>query len=140
MPRPAEMRFSGQPGRRYLEPGPIVLVSSKLAREDQHHGARLADGSRVFAFLGRANDLGGNPSFQMIRNSSQCVINLPTTALTDTVVGIGTTSGSEIDKFAHFGLTAEAATKVDARLSANAMRISNASCTTTPWSTSTISS
>lgn len=59
---------------------------------------------------------GANHSFHMIRNSRECVINLPTTALTDTVVGIGNTSGAEIDKFAEFGLTAQEAHEVEAPL------------------------
>ncbi|HVY58746.1 MAG TPA: flavin reductase family protein, partial [Xanthobacteraceae bacterium] len=58
----------------------------------------------------------GNHSFELIRRSSECVINLPTTALTDTVVGIGNTTGAEIDKFDHFGLTAETAHMVAAPL------------------------
>ena len=44
----------------------------------------------------------GNHSFGLIRRSKECVINLPTTALTDTVVGIGNTTGAEIDKFEKF--------------------------------------
>ena len=56
---------------------------------------------------------GGNHSFHMIRNSGECVINLPTTALTDQVVGIGNTSGAEIDKFAEFDLTAAEAHQVE---------------------------
>src|SRR3546814_18546328 len=59
---------------------------------------------------------GGNHSHRMIRESRECVINLPTTALTDTVIGIGNTSGAEIDKFDKFNLTAEDASKVDAPL------------------------
>ena len=59
---------------------------------------------------------GGNHSFHMIRNSRECVINLPTTALTDHVVGIGNTSGRQIDKFAAFGLTAAEAHQVGAPL------------------------
>jgi flavin reductase (DIM6/NTAB) family NADH-FMN oxidoreductase RutF len=59
---------------------------------------------------------GGNHSFQMIRESQECVINLPTTALTDTVVRIGNTSGRAIDKFAEFGLTAREASEVQAPL------------------------
>ena len=59
---------------------------------------------------------GGNHSYRMIRESRECVINLPTTALTDTVVGIGNTSGAEIDKFAKFNLTRQEASKVDAPL------------------------
>lgn len=58
----------------------------------------------------------GNHSFQMIRDSRECVINLPTTSLTDQVIGIGNTSGAKIDKFAHFGLTAEDAEQVAALL------------------------
>jgi flavin reductase (DIM6/NTAB) family NADH-FMN oxidoreductase RutF len=57
-----------------------------------------------------------NHSFAMIRDSRQCVINLPATALTDTVVGIGNTTGAEVEKFAHFGLTAQKATRVKAPL------------------------
>jgi flavin reductase (DIM6/NTAB) family NADH-FMN oxidoreductase RutF len=48
--------------------------------------------------------------------SGECVINLPTTALTDIVVDIGNTTGSEMDKFAHFGLTAQSAERVKAPL------------------------
>ena len=59
---------------------------------------------------------GSNHSFDMIRKSGECVINLPTTALTDVVVGIGNTSGAEIDKFREFGLTPDKAHKVEAPL------------------------
>jgi flavin reductase (DIM6/NTAB) family NADH-FMN oxidoreductase RutF len=59
---------------------------------------------------------GKNHSFDLVRKSRECVINLPTTALTDAVVGIGNTTGAEIDKFRHFGLTADEARKVRAPL------------------------
>ena len=59
---------------------------------------------------------GGNHSFEMIRKSRECVINLPTTNLTDTVVRIGNTTGANIDKFSEFGLTAEQAHLVEAPL------------------------
>ena len=52
----------------------------------------------------------------MIRESGECVINLPTTALTDTVVKTGNTSGADIDKFSQVGLTAQDARKVKAPL------------------------
>jgi len=57
-----------------------------------------------------------NHSHRMIRRSGECVINLPTTKPTDVVVGIGNTTGAEIDKFAHFGLTAEKAERFGAPL------------------------
>jgi hypothetical protein len=40
-----------------------------------------------------------------VQRSEECVINLPTTALADQVVGMGNTSGAEIDKFVTFALT-----------------------------------
>lgn len=57
-----------------------------------------------------------NHSFEMIRRSKQCVINVPTTDLLDEVIGIGNTTGAEVDKFAEFDLTAVDGAKVDAPL------------------------
>jgi flavin reductase (DIM6/NTAB) family NADH-FMN oxidoreductase RutF len=102
--------------RQYLEPGPIVLVSS--AHGDQRnimtmgwHTVMEFTPSLVGCVISSANF-----SFDLIRRSRACVINLPTTALTDIVVGIGNTTGAEVDKFARFGLTAQAATRVEAPL------------------------
>jgi flavin reductase (DIM6/NTAB) family NADH-FMN oxidoreductase RutF len=102
--------------RRYLEPGPIVLVSSALGAKQNimtmgWHMVMEFTPSLIACVIA-----GSNYSFDLIRNSRECVINLPTTALTDTVVGIGNTSGQDIDKFAQFGLTAELAETVRAPL------------------------
>lgn len=102
--------------RRYLEPGPIVLVSSKW--QDETNIMTLG-WHTVLEFTPSLVGLmisSGNHSFDLIRKSRECVINLPTTALTDTVMKIGNTSGAEIDKFAKFGLTAKEAQKVGAPL------------------------
>ena len=56
----------------------------------------------------------GNHSFDMIRQSGECVINLPTTSLTDEVVKIGNCSGGEIEKFPNFGLTPQKGNEVGA--------------------------
>ena len=102
--------------RRYLEPGPIVLVSSRWKGDANvmtlgWHTVMEFTPSLVGCMISN-----GNHSFEMIRNSRECVINLPTTALTDAVIGIGNTSGAEIDKFKEFGLTVEKARKVEAPL------------------------
>jgi flavin reductase (DIM6/NTAB) family NADH-FMN oxidoreductase RutF len=55
-----------------------------------------------------------NHSFGLIRRSGECVINLPTTALTDIVVGIGNSSGADTDKFAAFCLSATKSRRVAA--------------------------
>jgi len=46
-----------------------------------------------------------NHSFELARRSRQCVVNLPTVDIVDTVVRIGNSSGRDIDKFDAFGLT-----------------------------------
>jgi flavin reductase (DIM6/NTAB) family NADH-FMN oxidoreductase RutF len=102
--------------RRYLEPGPIVLVSSAWRGEKNimtmgWHTVMEFTPSLVGCIIS-----GGNHSFELIRRSKECVINLPTTALTDTVVGIGNCSGADTDKFEKFGLTALPAQKVKAPL------------------------
>jgi flavin reductase (DIM6/NTAB) family NADH-FMN oxidoreductase RutF len=76
--------------RRYLEPGPIVLVSSAL------DGARNIITMGWYTVMELTPSLvgcviaGGNHSFDLICKSRECVINLPTTALTDTVSGSAT--------------------------------------------------
>ncbi|MFZ2099277.1 MAG: flavin reductase family protein [Oricola sp.] len=111
---PKKQDFPVNKVRRYLESGPVVLVSSRWQGRDNimtlaWHTVMEFSPSLVGLMISAANH-----SFAMIRGSGQCVVNLPTTALTDTVVRVGNTTGAEIDKFAEFGLTAQEATVVDA--------------------------
>lgn len=66
----------------------------------------------------------------MIRDSGQCVISLPTAALTETAARIGDCSSDDVDKFSQFGFTAEPATTVAALSCASVLRASDAYCTT----------
>src|SRR6476469_6158334 len=100
--------------RRFLEPGPVVLVSSayKGERDVMTMGWHMMlDYTRVGCFIWDQNH-----SFELVRRSRQCVINLPTFDLIDAVIGVGNTHGPGVDKFAEFGLTAAEASKVDAPL------------------------
>jgi flavin reductase (DIM6/NTAB) family NADH-FMN oxidoreductase RutF len=100
--------------RRFLEPGPIILVSSA-------HG-----GDRDIMTMGWHMMLGydhvgcyiwdRNHSRGLIEKSRECVINVPTLDLIDAVIGVGNTHGPEVDKFAEFGLTPGKAKKVGAPL------------------------
>jgi flavin reductase (DIM6/NTAB) family NADH-FMN oxidoreductase RutF len=106
--------FPVSEARRYLEPGPIVLVSSHW---QGRHNIMTMGWHCILEFapsLFGCLISSGNHSFDMIRNSGECVINLPTTALTDIVCRIGNCSGSAVDKFAEFGLTASPAERVSA--------------------------
>ena len=109
-------RFPVEKVRHFLEPGPVVLVSS--AWNGQYnimtmgwHTVMEFSPSLVGCVISSANH-----SFEMVRRSRQCVINLPTKALIDEVVGIGTISGAQMNKFEHFGLTADKADVVEAPL------------------------
>jgi flavin reductase (DIM6/NTAB) family NADH-FMN oxidoreductase RutF len=102
--------------RRFVEPGPIVLVSS------QWKGERNIMTMGWHTMLSFSPALIGcyiwpeNHSFELIRRSRECVINIPTADLARLVVKIGNTSGRDIDKFAELGLTAVRGTKVRAPL------------------------
>ena len=111
---PGKSDFPVSQVRRYLEPGPIVLVSSRWQGRTNimtmgWHTVMEFTPSLVGCVIAS-----GNQSFRWSGPAGECVINLPTTKLTGEVVAIGNTSGAEIDKFAHFGLTAEAADLVAA--------------------------
>jgi flavin reductase (DIM6/NTAB) family NADH-FMN oxidoreductase RutF len=102
--------------RRFLEPGPIVLVSSAWKGKTNimtmgWHMVMGEEPSLVGCFIWDQNH-----SFEMIRKSRECVINVPTVDLAPTVVKIGNTSGADIDKFAKFKLTAVPGKKVRAPL------------------------
>lgn len=102
--------------RKFLEPGPIVLVSSRWKEETNimsmgWHTVMEFSPSRIGCFI-----TGANHSYDMIRKSKECVINIPTVNLLDEVIGIGNSTGEEIDKFKKFKLTPEEADKVKAPL------------------------
>src|ERR1700748_3142537 len=102
--------------RRYLEPGPIVLVSSRYKGATNimtmgWHTVMEFTPSLVGCVIA-----GGNHSFDLIRRSGECVINLPTADMIDLVVAIGNCSGADGDKFARFDIATVAATDVQAPL------------------------
>ena len=91
--------------RRYLEPGPVVLVSSAWKGKTNimtmgWHMVLEFSPSLVACCISNANH-----SFDMIRRSKECVINVPTTDLVNEVIGIGNCSGAQVDKFKEFRLT-----------------------------------
>ena len=102
--------------RRFLEPGPIVLVSSAWKGETNimtmgWHMVMGFSPSLIGSYVWSENH-----SFDMIRKSRKCVINIPTLDLAPTVVRIGNSSGREVDKFSKFGLTAVPGARVKAPL------------------------
>ena len=102
--------------RKYLEPGPIVLVSSSWQSQKNimtmgWHTVLEFSPSLIGCMITAENH-----SFHMIEKSGECVINIPTVDLIDEIIGIGNSNGDTIDKFEKFNLTAEDAEFVKAPL------------------------
>lgn len=57
-----------------------------------------------------------NYSFNAVKKTKECVINIPTVKLVSEVVGVGNTTGAKVDKFKKFNLTPLEASKVKAPL------------------------
>ena len=102
--------------RRYLEPGPIVLVSSRYKGQNNIMTMGWYTLMQFTPSLLGCFIVGYNHSHDMIRKSKECVINLPTVDLLQEVIGIGNCHGKEIDKFDKFALTASPAGHVEAPL------------------------
>jgi len=98
-----------------MESGPVVLVTTF---DGAKHNIMTISWTMVMDFTPRFAMTTGdwNHSYQAIRTSNECVIAIPTLDLIDQVVGIGTCSGANIDKFATFSLTPIKAKQVGAPL------------------------
>ncbi|MDP2171783.1 MAG: flavin reductase family protein [Rhodocyclaceae bacterium] len=87
-----------------MESGPVVLVTTHDGQKDNImtiSWTMVVDFTPVFAITtGKWNH-----SFAALRKHRECVIAIPTVDLLDKVVGIGTCSGADTDKFARFKLT-----------------------------------
>jgi flavin reductase (DIM6/NTAB) family NADH-FMN oxidoreductase RutF len=87
-----------------MEPGPVVLVTTNDGRKNNImtiSWAMVVEFSPLFAITTGP----WNYSYTALRKSSECVIAIPTVDLIDKVVGVGTCSGADTDKFEKFGLT-----------------------------------
>jgi len=69
--------------RRFLEPGPIVLVSSAWKKESNIMTMGWHMMMQFSPALFGCYIWDGNHSFEMIRRSKECVINVPTADLID---------------------------------------------------------
>ncbi|MGD9671334.1 MAG: flavin reductase family protein [Hyphomicrobiaceae bacterium] len=98
-----------------IEPGPVVLVAT---RDENKNNIMTISWTMVLDFTPTLAIATGawNYSFAAIQRTRECVIAIPTVDLLDKIVGIGTCSGSDTDKFAEFKLTAMPGKHVSAPL------------------------
>jgi flavin reductase (DIM6/NTAB) family NADH-FMN oxidoreductase RutF len=99
-----------------LEPGPVLLLTT--AQKDKSNVMTLS-WHTMMEFeppLVGCVVSGRDFSFEALRATRQCVLNIPTRELAAQVVGCGNTSGRRVDKFKRFGLTQVPASLVKAPL------------------------
>ncbi len=99
-----------------IEPGPVLMVSTADGRGRPNlmtvSWNMVLDFTPCFALATGP----WNFSFDALMKTRECVLAIPTIDLLDRVVGVGTTSGDEIDKFKKFGFTKMPAVEVSAPL------------------------
>lgn len=88
-----------------IEPGPVVLVTTN---DGGSNNIMTISWTMVMDFTPRFAITTGpwNYSYTALRKSRECVVAIPTVDLIDQVVGIGTCTGADTDKFETFGLSA----------------------------------
>ncbi|MCC6206986.1 MAG: flavin reductase family protein [Gammaproteobacteria bacterium] len=87
-----------------LESGPVVFITTsdgKKANLMTISWTMVMDFTPLFAITTGP----WNHSYAALKKTRECVIAIPTVDMIDTVVGVGTCSGADTDKFARFGLT-----------------------------------
>jgi len=87
-----------------MESGPVVLVTTNDGKNDNMmtiSWTMVIDFTPLFAMTTGP----WNYSYAALQKSRECVISIPTVDLIDQVIGAGTCSGANTDKFKKFGLT-----------------------------------
>jgi flavin reductase (DIM6/NTAB) family NADH-FMN oxidoreductase RutF len=87
-----------------IESGPVVLVTTNDGKKNNImtiSWTMVVDFSPVFAMTTGP----WNHSFAALSETKECVIAIPTVDMLDKVVGVGTCSGADTDKFEKFMLT-----------------------------------
>ena len=99
-----------------LEPGPVVLVTTARAGRANIMPMSWHTMMEFVPPLVGCVISNQNYTFDVLRATGECVINVPTVELAKKVVACGNASGQHMDKFKTFGLTAIPATVVKAPL------------------------
>ncbi len=99
-----------------LEPGPVVMVTTAgKVRPNimtmSWHTMMEFEPPLVGCVISNRNY-----TFDILKATKECVINIPTVELAEKVVGCGNTTGRDIDKFTTFCLTPAAASCIKAPL------------------------
>jgi len=99
-----------------LEPGPVVLVTTASKMKTNIMTMSWYTMMEFEPPIVGCIISNRNYTFNILKATKECVINIPTLELAEKVVGCGNSSGRKIDKFKVFGLTQATASCVKAPL------------------------
>ena len=104
----------------YLESGSVLLVTTN---DGYRSNVMTISWQMVMDFTPRIAITTGawNESYETLLRTEECCLCIPTFEMLDTVVGIGTTHGSECNKFDHFNLKTRKGSKVKAPVITNCL-------------------
>ncbi len=97
-----------------LEPGPVIMVSTALKGRPNIMTMSWHTMIDFVPPLVGCVISDRNYTFDILKRTGECVINIPTAELAKKAVGCGNASGRTVDKFKAFGLTPVKASRVKA--------------------------
>ena len=119
--KPELLEFPLERAFTFIEPGHVFLVSTCYKRQKNLMTLSWHASMGFEPILGLT--LGPwNHSYTALMNTGECVVAVPPANLMAKVVDIGNCSGSQVDKFKKFGITAQKATFVKAPLVADCLK------------------
>mgnify|MGYP001296098448 FL=1 len=88
----------------FIEPGPVIMVTTF---DGKKNNIMTISWNMVMDFTPQFAILTGpwNHSYKALVKTEECVISIPSVAISQKVIKIGTCSGKNTDKFEKFGLT-----------------------------------
>lgn len=101
---------------QFLEPGPVLMVTTS------HAGNPNIMTMSWFTMIDFEPPIVGciisdrNYTFNILKQTKECVLNIPTVELAEKVVGVGNTTGSKVDKFKKFNFSKIPASHVNVPL------------------------
>jgi flavin reductase (DIM6/NTAB) family NADH-FMN oxidoreductase RutF len=112
----AKKSFPLSKGYGLLEPGPVVMVTTVQGKRPNIMTMSWHTMIEVEPPLIGCVISNRNYSFRLLKATNECVINIPTVEIAESVVGCGNMSGKNVDKFKAFCLTPKPAARVSTPL------------------------
>lgn len=102
----AKKRFPLDKAYQLLEPGPVIMVTTVDKKGNPN--IMTMSWHTMIDFMPPILGIvmsDQNYSFELLKKTKECVINIPTVALVKQAVGVGNCTGATVDKFKKFALT-----------------------------------